>query len=263
MTQPDRASIPPNIETNILVKSGRRCALCFGLEGDGRIKPGQIAHLDKKRENNKENNLAFLCLFHHDQYDGKTSQSKGFTQSETKRYREKLYQAIESGFLPKNSDQDLENKSSEIIEHDKSIFYNGDSLLSEQTLNSMLYELRNDHSYQWLQLIQVIKFIEYVDKVENHFICENLNDLREAFVKSIDVLNEFLSLKFYIYPENQTGENIRYCLQPDLNIDRGGYPSEYTFTEYGKLTEVLENHCLYVGGKYKEYRLQVKRMLTI
>ena len=90
MTQPERASIPPNIETNILVKSGRRCALCFGLEGDGRIKPGQIAHLDKKRENNKENNLAFLCLIHHDQYDGKTSQSKGFTQSETKRYREKL-----------------------------------------------------------------------------------------------------------------------------------------------------------------------------
>jgi hypothetical protein len=122
MTKSNRPKVPQITETDVLIKSGRRCALCFGLEGDGRIKQGQIAHLDRNRENNQEDNLAFLCLIHHDQYDTKTSQSKGITQPEVKRYREKLYQAIEKELLPKMSEQTLETTSAEVIEHDKNIF---------------------------------------------------------------------------------------------------------------------------------------------
>lgn len=58
------------------------------------MKKGQIAHLDRDRTNNAEDNLAFLCLDHHDEYDSKTSQSKGLTEQEVKVYREQLYQWV-------------------------------------------------------------------------------------------------------------------------------------------------------------------------
>ena len=58
------------------------------------MKKGQIAHLDGNWANNAEDNLAFLCFDHHDEYDSKTSQSKGLTEQEVKAYRKQLYQEV-------------------------------------------------------------------------------------------------------------------------------------------------------------------------
>lgn len=86
-----RKPIPKNTETIILTNSRRRCCVCFGLNKDHSEKQGQIAHLDKNPANNLLDNLAFLCLDHHDRYDSRTSQSKGFQIEELKKYREQLY----------------------------------------------------------------------------------------------------------------------------------------------------------------------------
>lgn len=91
---PSRRKIPEATQVAILVKSRRRCCLCYGLAGDTSLKQGQIAHIDRDRANPKENNLAFLCLTHHDQYDGNTSQSKNFTAGEVRHYRDELYARI-------------------------------------------------------------------------------------------------------------------------------------------------------------------------
>ena len=87
----NRKRIKDSDQTNILIQSRRRCCICFGLNRDGDIKRGQIAHLDKNPNNNNADNLVYLCFEHHDEYDGKTSQSKGFTIKEIKKYREELY----------------------------------------------------------------------------------------------------------------------------------------------------------------------------
>ena len=89
-----RKHTPKEIETQVLIDSGRRCCLCFGLDGDISQKRGQIAHLDKNPSNANPDNLAFLCLEHHDQFDSCTSQSKGLTISEVKNYRALLYGSI-------------------------------------------------------------------------------------------------------------------------------------------------------------------------
>jgi hypothetical protein len=41
-----RKRIAPKHEAGVLVKSARRCMLCFHLNGDLTEKHGQIAHLD-------------------------------------------------------------------------------------------------------------------------------------------------------------------------------------------------------------------------
>jgi hypothetical protein len=66
------------------------------LLGDTEIKPGQIAHLNRDASNNNLTNLAFLCLEHHDEYDSRTSQSKGFTEAELRSYRDQLYETLQT-----------------------------------------------------------------------------------------------------------------------------------------------------------------------
>lgn len=96
-----RVAIPASVQTSVLVSSRRRCCICYGLKRDTEIKSGQIAHLDHKNTNNAENNLAWLCLVHHDEYDSVTSQRKSFTISEVKHYRSELIKALGSSFSQK------------------------------------------------------------------------------------------------------------------------------------------------------------------
>lgn len=94
----NRKRLPTQIEEEVLILSRRRCCICFGLNRDTRIKLGQIAHLDGNSSNNELDNLAFLCFEHHDQYDTRTSQSKGLTSREVRRYRKELHEVIEQAW---------------------------------------------------------------------------------------------------------------------------------------------------------------------
>lgn len=89
-----RAPVSEHVQTNVLLRSRRRCCICFGLDRDANVKAGQIAHLDRDHSNAAEDNLAFLCLVHHDEYDSKTRQRKGLTIREVKTFREELYAAM-------------------------------------------------------------------------------------------------------------------------------------------------------------------------
>lgn len=90
-----RKKIHANVQAQVVLLSRRRCALCFGLYADAEVKRGQIAHVDRDATNDADANLAFLCLPHHDEYDARPSQSKGFTPEELLRYRSALYAFIE------------------------------------------------------------------------------------------------------------------------------------------------------------------------
>ena len=85
-----RKPISPEVVADVISESRRRCCICFALQQDNTEKKGQIAHLDRDASNNSPENLAFLCLDHHDQYDSRTSQGKGLTIEEVKRYRTEL-----------------------------------------------------------------------------------------------------------------------------------------------------------------------------
>lgn len=89
-----RPPISKNAQTELLTQSKRRCCLCFGLNADIEQKDGQIAHLDRNRSNNRLDNLAWLCLPHHDDYDSIRRQTKRLTAEEIKFYRAKLYEQL-------------------------------------------------------------------------------------------------------------------------------------------------------------------------
>jgi hypothetical protein len=89
-----RSAISPQVIADVLVASRRRCCLCFALSNDAGEKKGQVAHLDRDSSNSARDNLVFLCLDHHDQYDSRTSQAKGLTIDEVKQYRSQLQRYV-------------------------------------------------------------------------------------------------------------------------------------------------------------------------
>ena len=93
-----RKAIPEETQTSILLRSRRRCCLCFWLKGEDEVKKGQFAHLDGDHENSAEENLAFLCFEHHDEYDSTTRLSKGLREKEVKRWRDELYREMQYRF---------------------------------------------------------------------------------------------------------------------------------------------------------------------
>jgi hypothetical protein len=90
-----RTHIPEHIQHRVLDRSRRRCALCVHFNNDRQQKEGQIAHLDRDPSNFAEDNLAFFCLLHHDDYDTKRRQTKNLTIREAKTARDRLYAFIE------------------------------------------------------------------------------------------------------------------------------------------------------------------------
>ncbi len=89
-----RKKISTEIKTQVLIQCRRRCCICFGLERDDNIKKGQIAHINGDRNDNRLDNLAFLCLEHHDRFDSKTSQSKNLTTNEVREFRKELHNDV-------------------------------------------------------------------------------------------------------------------------------------------------------------------------
>lgn len=81
-------------EFRVLESSARRCCLCFGVNHDYTEKNGQFAHLDHDPSNSTYENLAWMCLTHHDEYDSKRSQTKNYSEHETKKYRQALYDEV-------------------------------------------------------------------------------------------------------------------------------------------------------------------------
>jgi hypothetical protein len=90
-----RPPLPKDIETEVLIRSRRRCCLCVFIKGDLTSKRIQIAHIDRNASNNKLDNLVALCQEHHDDYDSQRSQTKGLTASEIKHYRAQLDKIIQ------------------------------------------------------------------------------------------------------------------------------------------------------------------------
>jgi len=93
-----RKPISDEVQNSVLLKSRRRCCLCFWLEGIDDVAKGQIAHLDQNNENADEQNLVFLCHNHHDEYDSRTSTSKGLREGEVRKWRDELYREMEYRF---------------------------------------------------------------------------------------------------------------------------------------------------------------------
>ncbi|MCK5828143.1 hypothetical protein KAH43_06415 [Candidatus Bipolaricaulota bacterium] len=261
-----RTKTPVAIEAQVLLDCARRCALCYGLDGDLDRKRGQIAHIDRDSSNASQENLVYLCLPHHDEYDSKTSQAKGLTQAELSHYKGRLVSAIASGdHVAYEESKSPEDRSrDDRMAHDASRFYEADSIMSERDLIIFLDQLQSDDSYFRSRRQALNRFVEFVSETGNGFLNEELADSRLALVESLETLSVFLLTHFFIWPERPVLDgDLRLCLYPDLNIDRNGSGGAAESRQYWEWQKQLDACAQSVREAYKQHRLTVKTVLLI
>lgn len=105
-----RSQIKKHVAAKVMMASRRRCCLCVYLNDRHEIRQGQIAHLNRNSHNSLFDNLVFLCLDHHDLYDSRPSQSKGFSEIEVKVWRDRLYAKYDM----LNRSEELNNDTQEL-----------------------------------------------------------------------------------------------------------------------------------------------------
>lgn len=98
--QRKRIPITEEVEKLVLLASRRRCCICYYLHNRDEERKGQLAHLNGDPSNSSFDNIVWLCLEHHDAFDSRTSQSKGYTVSEVRAHRDYLYAHSRSVPLP-------------------------------------------------------------------------------------------------------------------------------------------------------------------
>ena len=149
----NRKKIPSDIETQVLVLSRRRCALCFALNKIQEEQRGQIAHVDQNPANDSLENLVFLCLNHHDAYDSSTSQSKGYTADELKHYRDQLYSTFRPKGIASGKTRDSRSRKKRFAtEEDLKYIWDVAYFLVEAGLiptNDIIPELLGMYSYEY------------------------------------------------------------------------------------------------------------------
>ena len=97
-----RTPVSVTVQAAVLTASRRKCCICYYLHGERRVRKGQIAHLNQDRSDSVFENLVFLCLEHHDEFDSQTSQSKGLIPQEIRVHRDRMYQELRARPLRKN-----------------------------------------------------------------------------------------------------------------------------------------------------------------
>lgn len=147
--------------------------------------------------------------------------------------------------------------------HDLDIFRRSDSILDEDQLERALSTLLADHSYRNNFFTASTEFCYFFSKVQNHYLNTNLVELSLGLAAALNELTNFLADNFFDYPENQTNENIRFCLHPHLNIDRAGRGKFEGMVRYDKYAEELRTVVNKASGAFAVYRRAIKETLIV
>lgn len=142
--------------------------------------------------------------------------------------------------------------------HDLEIFRRSDLLLDEDKLTDGLDLLSNDHSYHQSFFRSIRLFSRFFEKSQNQYLNGNLEALSKRLAISLGKLCTFLTYNFFVHPVRQDFENTRYCLYPDLNIDRLGNGSREQMLTYNKYMKELYDIVDRVGDDFAVYRKAIK-----
>lgn len=143
------------------------------------MKEGQLAHIDRNRANNAEDNLVFLCLVHHNQYDTKPSQSKAWLPAELAEIKIRYQQAIAE-------DRHISHGSAAVTagrETDRKALNDLVQAMSNSGTMDFLRDVDfGGWSFHWRELHALDEYVQFPRGAEREFIDRDLEALRQKFV---------------------------------------------------------------------------------
>lgn len=174
-----------------------------------------------------------------------------------------VYHLISNSLLKLIEYKDKEKKDAGKLKHDSERFRASQEILTEKQLTNFLEWLLSDHSYRTDDSSKLHNYADYHLSPENYFLDKEIQAAALEVSESISTLLYWISLNFWVFPEKQTGENLRLCMHPHWNIDRGGHGEPEDFKKYDEVTDKLLALSDAVKQSYKHYRMLVKNKLFI
>lgn len=147
--------------------------------------------------------------------------------------------------------------------HDLEIFRQSDAILNEDQLERLFSDLLGDNSYRDSFYIAVVNFYEFFDKTSNQYLNSNLAEMCLQLSEAFKRLVAFLMYNFFVFPDNQTHEDTKLCLYPDLCLDRGWQVSHEDMVKYDEYVQQLFELVNKASNAYITYRKAVKETLFI
>lgn len=144
--------------------------------------------------------------------------------------------------------------------HDAEVFNRIDQIMDETSLKNILDWIGTDHSYESDQIAIMDKFYYEARENKNSYLHSEIEDKKQEMISALGRLRNFLSLNFFVFPNNQIQAR-RFCLYPELNVDRGGLPTPEQSLRYDEKAEEMFGLIDAAYECFVNYRLAVKTCL--
>ena len=92
---------------------------------------------------------------------------------------------------------------------------------SLDTVYEYLDSLLDDHSYLSSQDTEFQRSIHDLKSLGSRFKTKGLRKYCKNYLEKAIKLQAFVAISFFVFPNHQDFSDVRYCMHPDLNIDRG------------------------------------------
>jgi hypothetical protein len=191
-----RKPILVDTQQRVLDRSRRRCAFCVHFDHDYGQKEGQLAHIDRDPSNDAEDNLAYLCLSHHDDYDTKRRQTKNLTERELRTARDRLYEYIETG-----GDLTGAMRRPAGVEADRKTLADIQALMAKVPGYFLKRPNFGGCSFSMNEIEAFRTTVEDRNKPECEFIDQELEELRRQFVDNGCVLLSIMDQRLVHAPQ--------------------------------------------------------------
>ncbi len=174
-----------------------------------------------------------------------------------------IYHLLTTSIVELASRQKREELDKEKVEHDKKIYEKANEIMGAEFLLDRLDVMWGDHSYYMNDIRKMEAFHRHLAKDENQFLVSGVQESVSGYLNASKNLIEYVSVRFFVYPGSQTGDNLRLCMQPGWNVDREGHGTPEQMEQYDKLAVELHEHIETLISEYKSMRAEIKKKLII
>ena len=122
-----------------------------------------------------------------------------------------------------------------IRSHDTPIFQRFMAEAPEYPFKKALGDISSDHAYTSTQSTLVSGIYYFLDTIGNKFNDVTVQEKASTLEKCLDQLTDFTAEHFTVYGPILRGDVLRFCMEPQWNIDRGGNPTREESLKYNEL----------------------------
>ncbi len=149
-------------------------------------------------------------------------------------------------------------------EGDIALFLSCNAIMSEEDLHRFLDLLRTEKAFHAEERKRLLDFLAFfAAEQERRFDDARLQRLLEALLTSLAELKVVTATHFFVFPRNQSGENLRHCLHPDyfvFGMDDISIDEHHFFI---KAENQLGSAVEKVSSDYDAFRAKVRKRLRI